>query len=169
MSLLLQMLSIELLHEIFIFLPPCDIRACRQTCKRFSNLIGDSSLLHYILLRENSCIVDTPSTDMPVKCRIEALQRWERAWDVLRTRTLGRDIPCPEGMNSRTYSICDGYLIGMHHGFKTGYYYLSIHDPTLSSPQGDVNWTSVSFQPYVPPAACVFATEHNMTAIISVL
>jgi F-box domain len=170
MSLLLQKLSIELLHDIILLLPPRDIRACRQTCKWFSRLIGDSSLLQYTLLRENSCIVDAPSTDMPMKCRIEALQRWERAWEVLRIRTLVRNIPS-EGMNFLTVRICDGYLIGMqmHRGCITGYYYLSIHDPTLSSPQGDVNWTSVKFQPYgVPPTACVFATEHNMTAIVYV-
>jgi hypothetical protein len=168
MSLLLQKLSIELIHQIILLLPPRDIRACRQTCKGFSNLIGDSLLLRYILSRENSCVVDTPSTDMPVKCRLEALQRWERAWDVLRMRTLARDVPCPEGTNFFTYEICDNFLIGVPLLPTRGYHYLSIHDPTLSSSQGSGIWTWVNFQSYGMPIACVFAIEHNMTVIISV-
>jgi hypothetical protein len=36
--------------------------------------------------------------DMLVKCRLEALQRWERAWDVLRMYTLARDVLYPERM-----------------------------------------------------------------------
>jgi hypothetical protein len=101
---------------------------------------------------------------MQAKCRLEALQRWERAWDVLRMRTLPRDVPCPEGTNSLTYTICDSFLIGVRCSPNPGYYYLSIHDST----RGDDNWTWVDFRRYGKPIACVFATEHNMTMIISI-
>jgi hypothetical protein len=168
MSLLLQKLSIELLHEIVLLLPTCDIRACRQTCKGFSRLIGDSLLLPYILSRENSCIVDIPSTDMPVKCRLEALQRWERAWDVLRMRTLVRDMQVPGGKDDLLYTICANFLIGVRYGSAPGYYYLPIHDPILPSSHGDYNWTWVDFQPYGRQISSVFAVEQNMTVITSV-
>jgi F-box domain len=164
MSLLLQKLSIELLHEIVLFLPPRDIRACRQTCKGFSKLIGDSLLLQYILLRDNTCIVDIPSTDMPVKCRLEALQRWERAWEDLRIRTLVRDMKVPGRKNDLLYTIHSNFLIGLRYGSPPGYYYLLIHDPI----QDDYNWTWVDYQPYGERISSVFATEQNLTVITSV-
>jgi hypothetical protein len=83
---------------------------------------------------------------MPVKSRLEALQRWERAWDVLRMRTLARDVPCPEQTYTLTYKICDNFLIGIRQRPTPGYYYLSLHDPTLLSSQGDDNWTWVDPQ-----------------------
>jgi F-box domain len=170
MSLLL--LSISLLHEIFLFLSPRNIRACRQTCKGFSNLVGDSLLLQYILSRENSCVVDIPSSDTPVNCRLEILQRWERAWDVLRMRTLARDVPCPEG-KGLPYVICDNFLIGMRINPPTRfnppheYHYLSIYDPTFSSSPGNDNWTRVDLKSHGMPITWVFATELNMTVIVS--
>jgi F-box domain len=167
MSLLLPKLSIELLHEIVLFLPPRDIRACRQTCKGFSRLIGDSLLLQYILLRDNSCVVDNPSTDMSVKCRLEALQRWERAWEVMRIRTLVCDMQVPGGKDDLTYTIRSNFLIGVsRYGNPPGYYYLAINDPI----QDDCNWTWVDCQPYGTQRRLfsVFATEQNLTVITSV-
>ncbi|KAI9450201.1 hypothetical protein BJY52DRAFT_1227339 [Lactarius psammicola] len=167
MCLLLQKLCVELLYEIVSCLPPHDIRACRQTCKRFSDLIEGSPLLQYMISRANSCVVDVPSLVAPIDSRLDALRRWERAWERLSVHTLERDLRGP-GDEVTHYAIRDGSLIGIDKSRTPGYYYRPICASPPSSPHDDERgWTRVDFPSRGSLLAVVFAMEYEMTAVIS--
>ncbi|KAH9165623.1 hypothetical protein EDB89DRAFT_2076653 [Lactarius sanguifluus] len=163
MCLLLQKLCVELLFEIVSSLPPHDLRACRQTCKRLSGLIEGSPLLQYMISRTNSCVVDVPSLPAPVDSRLGALRRWERAWERLSVQTLVRDLRGPEGEVTH-YAICDGVLIGVDKSRTPGYYYRPICAPR---PSQDDSWTRVDFPSRGSLLAVVFAVEHDLTVVVS--
>ncbi|KAI9431737.1 hypothetical protein H4582DRAFT_2062503 [Lactarius indigo] len=171
MCLLLQKLCVELLFEIVSCLPPCDLRACRQTCKRLSGLIDGSPLLQYMISRANSCVVDVPSLIAPVDSRLDALRRWERAWERLSVHTLVRDLRGPGGGGEVThYAICDGFLIGVDKSRTPGYYYRPIFGaPPAPQDDGDDEhgWTRVDFPSRGSLLAVVFAVEHELTVVIS--
>ncbi len=168
MCLLLQKLCVELLFEIVSCLPPRDMRACRQTCKRLSGLIEGSPLLQYMISRANSCVVDVPSLAAPVDSRLDALRRWERAWERLSVHTLVRDLRGP-GDEVTHYAICDGFLIGIDKSRTPGYYYRPICAPLSSSRSQDDErgWTRVDFPSRGSLLAVIFAMEHDMTAVVS--
>lgn len=160
MCLLLQKLCVELLFEIVSCLPPHDLRACRQTCKRLSGLIEGSPLLQYMISRANSCVVDVPSLPAPVDSRLDALRRWERAWERLSVHALVRDLRGPEGEVTH-YAICDGFLIGVDKSRTPGYHYRPICAPH------DDGWTRVDFPSRGALLAVVFAVEHDLTVVVS--
>ncbi|KAH9038792.1 hypothetical protein EDB85DRAFT_2141678 [Lactarius pseudohatsudake] len=161
MCLLLQKLCVELLVEIVSCLPPHDLRACRQTCKRLSGLIEDSPLLQYMISRANSCVVDVPSLPAPVDSRLDALRRWERAWARLSVRALVRDLRGPEGEVTH-YAICDGVLIGVDKSRTPGYHYRPI-----CADDGERGWTRVDFPSRGALLAVVFAVEHDLAVVVS--
>ena len=163
MCLLLQKLCVELLFDILSYLPPHDIRACRQTCKRLSDLVEHSPSLQYTLLRANSRVVDVPCPRTPINSRLDALRRWERAWERLSgQRVLVRDLRGPGLRNEVTqYAIRDGFLIGIDKSRIPGYYYL----PISCVPSG--GWTRVGFPSRGKPLAVVFVMEHGMTVVVA--
>lgn len=174
MCLLLQKLCVELLCEIVSCLPLRDIRACRQTCKRLSGLIEGSPLLQYMISRANSCVVDVPSLVAPVDSRLDALRRWERAWERLSVHTLVRDLRGPGDEVVPHYAICDGFLIGLSKSRTPGYYYRPICAPPPSSSSSsssprpeDDGWTRVDFPSRGSLLAVIFAMEHDMTVVVS--
>jgi len=107
--------------------------------------------------------VDVPCPRTPINSRLDALRRWERAWERLSgQRVLVRDLRGPGLRNEVTqYAIRDGFLIGIDKSRIPGYYYL----PISCVPSG--GWTRVGFPSRGKPLAVVFVMEHGMTVVVA--
>jgi hypothetical protein len=70
----------ELLLSIVVRLSLADILSSMLSCRRFSVLIVESSLMQYLIRVLRNGLYDPLISDMPIPQRTEALETWERAW-----------------------------------------------------------------------------------------
>ncbi|KAI0301473.1 hypothetical protein BC826DRAFT_989875 [Russula brevipes] len=70
----------EVLLSIVVKLSLADILSLILSCRRFSVLIVESSLMQYLIRVLRNGLYDPLVSDMPIPQRTEALETWERAW-----------------------------------------------------------------------------------------
>ncbi len=104
----------EILLSIAINLSLSDLLSFMHSCSRFSAMIGQSSLMQYLIRVMRNGLYDPLITDMSIPQRVEELEVWERAWLELSLRepsqryrlsTIGLDDP-------KRCRVQNGILIG---------------------------------------------------------
>jgi len=104
----------EVLLSVAINLSLADLLSFTHSCRRFSAMIAQSSLMQYLIRVMRNGLYDPLTTDMSIPQRVEALEAWERAWLELSLRkpphryrlsTIGPNDP-------KRYRVQNGILIG---------------------------------------------------------
>ena len=81
MALLLFTLPDELIVELFSYLHPRDIAACQRSCRQLNDTVIHSLLLQYLIRVGKLGLHDPLLPNHTVSQRIEALRKWEAAWN----------------------------------------------------------------------------------------
>jgi hypothetical protein len=161
----------EVLLSMAIDLSLQDILSFMHSCSRLSALIGQSSLMQYLIRVMRSGLYDPLITDMSIPQRVRALETWERAWLELsvsgpprRYRLLAIGLEDPKRCR-----VQSGVLIGTQFNdlyLPGAYYYLD-----FSHLLGQSSIVSRIDIPYLGGDAHVqswtYVPESNLMAIIS--
>jgi hypothetical protein len=70
----------EVLLSMAVELSLADLLSFAHSCCRLSSLIGESSLMQYLIRVMRNGLYDPLITDMSIPQRVRALETWERAW-----------------------------------------------------------------------------------------
>jgi hypothetical protein len=70
----------EVLLSIAIEFSLADLLSFMLSCRRFSTLIAQSSLMQYLIRVMRNGLYDPLLTDMSIPQRVGALETWEKAW-----------------------------------------------------------------------------------------
>jgi hypothetical protein len=70
----------EVLLFVAIKLPIVDLSSLMHSCRRFSVLIAQSSLMQYLIQTMRNGLYDPLVTDMSIPQRVKMLEIWEGAW-----------------------------------------------------------------------------------------
>jgi hypothetical protein len=70
----------EVLLSMVIDLSLADLLSFVHSCRRFSALIAQSSLMQYLIRVMRNGLYDPLITDMSIPQRVRALETWEKAW-----------------------------------------------------------------------------------------
>ena len=70
----------EVLLFMVIKLSLADVLSLMHSCRRFSRLMAQSSLVQYLIQTMRNGLYDHLASDMSIPQRIKALEIWERAW-----------------------------------------------------------------------------------------
>ena len=88
----------ELIVELFSYLHPRDIAACQRSCRQLNDTIIRSQRLQYHIRLGRSGLYDPQFPSHTVSQRIDALEKWETAWNDVETKSLSQvkyKVACP--------------------------------------------------------------------------
>ncbi|EIW80157.1 hypothetical protein CONPUDRAFT_165754 [Coniophora puteana RWD-64-598 SS2] len=106
----------ELLVATFLDLNIASITACRQTCKRFQQIIEDSVHVQYHVELQLACMKNGPNSDMSTASRHSMLRARRRAWEALSWSTPEPVLlPTPPGVTK--WKLVGGILCVAGSGF----------------------------------------------------
>jgi hypothetical protein len=161
-------LSRVIFIEIFCYLGPNDIHACRQTCRQLNDIIVESGLIQYTFRTALSGVYDTLYPGLTIPERLEALKRWEAAWAEmdLREPKATIDAPVPARRRPPVEFSFGRYFIVVREGYgrAAGYSYLDMQ--TKFSSHIDVAlWTTIDI---ITPNVLVFAFASDLDLVVSI-
>ena len=138
----------EVRVEIFSYLRPCDIIACRRSCRLLNDTVIHSQLLLYLIRIGRLGLHDPLLPGYTTFQRIEALKKWEASWGDI---YIGgshhvKHLFTWQFTRSRHYQpacwIYNGFLIGTNHLDKPAYAYLDLCTSQQGGPKEP--WTTIT-------------------------
>ena len=103
----------EVLIEILSYLRPRDIAACQRSCRQLNDTVSHSQLLRYLIRVGRAGLHDPLLPGYTIPQRIEALEKWEAAWNNLEmiesSCHIKHTVPCE--ISSLRCRIHDDFLI----------------------------------------------------------
>jgi len=142
----------EILIEIFSYLGPRDIAACQRSCRQLNDIIIHSRLLQYLIRVGRSGLHDPLLPIYTISQRIEALEKWETAWNNVETKTQSSGqvkykVACPFKSRYRfdcTTWIHDDFLIVTKSRYfdTPGYGYVDMR--AFQSEGERCSWTTIA-------------------------
>ena len=159
----------EVLLFMVIKLPLADLSSLMHSCRRFSALIAQSSLVQYLIQTMRNGLYDPLISDMSIPQRVKTLEIWERAWLELtvsepsqryQLTAIGLDDP-------KRCRVQSGILIGtqFHPLHLSGYCYLD-YSHLLNQPEvvARIDIPNIGGDPHVQ--SWTYAPENDLMAII---
>ena len=137
----------ELLVELFSYLHPRDIAACQRSCRQLNDTIIHSQRLQNLIRVERSGLYDPQFSTHTVSQRIDALEKWETAWNNVETKSFSQvkyKVACPFKCRfDCTSRIHDDCLIVTRSGFDSkGYGYVDLR--AFQAEGEKCSWTTIA-------------------------
>ena len=160
----------EILVEFFSYLGPRDIAACQRSCRQLNDVIIHSRLLQYLLRVGRSGLHDPLLPIYTISQRIEALKKWESAWNDVETKGLGQvkyKVACPfEWRFDCTSRIHNDFLIVTKSRYfdSPGYGYVDLR--AFQSEEERCSWTTIANQSWSDKhCQFAFSVEQDLTLV----
>ena len=138
----------ELIVELFSYLHPRDIAACQRSCRQLNDTIIHSRLLQYLIHVGRSGLHDPLFPIYTISQRIEALEKWETAWNDVETKSSSQvkyKVACPFKCRfDSTSRIHDDFLIVTKSSLfdSPGYGYVDLR--AFQSEGKRCSWTTIA-------------------------
>jgi hypothetical protein len=164
----------EILVEIFSNLGSRDIAACQCSCRRLNDIIIHSQLLRYLIRVGRSGLQDPLFPNYTISQRIEALEKWETAWNNVETKTQSSGqvkykVACPfeYRLDCRTW-IHDDFLVVTKSGYARSPAYGYVDLRALQSEEERCSWTTITNDSW-SDKHCRFAFSVEQDLVLVVL
>lgn len=160
-------LPTEVIIQIFAHLQVADLFSVQRTCRRFYDVITNSSFLQYILHTKINLLEDLLPPDVSLYDRIALLKRHEAAWKNIDLNMFTQFVTSGE-TPPHCYILQGGYLIykavflaadTARYGYMDLY---SISDRLNT----EARWKHISLAAIRPLSDIVFAVDHNLAVAI---
>ncbi|KAF8502728.1 hypothetical protein F5888DRAFT_1115087 [Russula emetica] len=155
--------------EIFSNLSPFDIYACRHTCHQSNEHIVKSQLLQYVSRTALSGVFDPLDPGPSLPDRLDQLEQWETAWMELDLRepNASIDAPVPAKSGPPVEFSFGRYFVVIREGYSisAGYSFFDMHARSSQHTNAS-RWTTIEIN---TPNVLVFAfaSELNLAVAIS--
>jgi hypothetical protein len=152
-------LSTELLIHIFTYLPVTDFFSIQGTCRRFYDIVAETSYLQYILHSYLNGVDDLLPPNCPFSVRLELLRQHEKAWNGLQFNVhseFSTNVNCKN-------MIQDGYLISRSNTDLTQYGYIDLFSLL---PNEEPRWVHISLRDFLAPYKLAFFVDHDLVVAI---
>ena len=160
----------ELIVELFSYLHPRDIAACQRSCRQLNDTIIHSQRLQNLIRVERSGLYDPQFSTHTVSQRIEALEKWETAWNNVETKSFSQvkyKVACPfEWRFDCTSRIHNDFLIVTKSRYfdSPGYGYVDLR--AFQSEEERCSWTTIANQSWSDKhCQFAFSVEQDLTLV----
>ena len=156
----------EVLGIIFSYLRPRDIAACQGSCRRLNDTVNHSQLLRYLIRVGRAGLHDPLLPGYTIPQRIEALKKWEAAWNSLEMI----ESPChvKHVVPSEHISPCtihDDFLIMINRRNIPGYAYIDLRTFQLEVKKDP--WTNIANESWRHKVShFVFSVQRDLVLVI---
>ena len=156
----------ELLIQIFAYLQVADLVSVQHSCRRFYDVISDSTSLQYFLHTEVNLLEDLLPPDFSLEDRIALLKRHETAWNNLDLKMFTQLVTSEES-HAHCYILQDGYLIykAVTNATTAQYGYTDLYSSS-AVPNAEAPWTHIPLEAVHPFLNIVFAVDQNLVVAI---
>jgi hypothetical protein len=163
----------EVLIEIFSYLRPRDIAACMRSCRRLNDTVIHSQLLRYLIRVGRAGLHDPLLPGYTIRQRIEALEKWEAAWnnlEMIKDSCHVKHMVPYEPYENRSLSslpceIHDDFLIIINCHRIPGYAYIDLR--TLQLEVKKDPWTKIANESWNHKGSdFVFSVQQDLVLVI---
>jgi hypothetical protein len=165
----LSELPTELLIRIFAQLQVAELLSVQHTCRRFHDVISNSTLLQYILHTEINHLEALLPLDVSLNDRVALLKHQEAARENLVLNVLIRFV-VSDTHPAHCYILQDGYLIykAVILAFNTQvpqYGFIELHSIS-DQPNAEIRWKQIHLAVLHPLSDIIFAIDHDLVVAI---
>lgn len=160
----------EILLSVTTKLPLADILSFMLSCRRFSALIAQSSLMQYLIRVMRNGLYDPLITEMSIPQRVRALETWERSWfDLImsaspRRYRLPADLDDPKKCRFQNEILIGTQFSGLRLSWEYGYLEF-LHLLGQSSHVSKINIPNIGGDGHVQ--SWTYVPESDLMAVIS--
>ena len=164
-------LPTELLIRICSHLQVADLLSVQHSCRRFYDVISDSTFLQYIMHTEINHLEALLPLDVPLNDCVALLKRHETAWKNLELNVF-MQFKTSDRHRCSGYILQDGYLISkpatLAATTHTPYYnYIDLH--SLSNhpiAERRCQWKQISLAAIRPLSDIIFSVDQDLAVVI---
>jgi hypothetical protein len=161
----------EVRVEIFSYLSPCDIIACRRSCRQLNDTVTDSLFLRYLLRIGRLGLYDPLLPGYTTSQRTEALEKCEATWGDLYiggSHHAKHVFTCQFTLSRSFDPACrvhNGFLIGINSFDKPEYAYADLR--TFQPGEVKDPWTKITNESWRGnECRFVFSVEQDLVLVV---